>query len=117
MLCLYFLDAERLFKKGYYITNVSPRKAAGACKYFELKLVSNDTAKQAVYFVPNRKVEFESYESNKCSVKINNFSVSRWHGSDDTVIDKSSTVDIVSDTDFKSKEFKKHNKICWGRNC
>ena len=82
-------------------------KAAGARKYFEMKLVSKDTAKRAVCFVPNRKAEFESYESNKIPVKINKFSVSKRYVSDDIVIDKGSTVDIVSDIDFKPKEFNK----------
>lgn len=83
----------------------SPVKAARACKYFDMKLVSKDTAKWAVCFVPNRKAEFESYESNKSPVKINDFSVSRPYRSGDIVKDKGSTVDIVSDIDFKSTEF------------
>ena len=105
MFCLYFIDAKQLFSKGYYITNVSPVKAARACKYFDMKLVSKDTAKWAVCFVPNRKAEFESYESNKSPVKINDFSVSRPYRSGDIVKDKGSTIDIVSDIDFKSTEF------------
>ena len=44
VLCLYFIDVEQLFNKGYYITNVSPVKAAGTCRYSEMKLVSKDTA-------------------------------------------------------------------------
>ena len=63
-----------------------------------------DTTALAVCFVPYREAEFESYENNEGPVKINYFSLSRRHGSD-IVIDKRSTVDIVSDIDFKPNVF------------
>ena len=79
---------------------MSPLKTRGKYKYFEMKLVTKDSARRAVCFAVNRKNEFEKIQNDKSTVKINDCTISNGFGSDDMLIVKLSKIEVVKNTSF-----------------
>ena len=80
---------------------MSPVKTSGKYKYFDMKLVTKDSARRAVCFAVNRKIEFEEIQNNRSPVKINDFTIKNLFGSDDMLIDKHSRIEVLKSASFE----------------
>ena len=79
---------------------MSPIKTSGKYKCFGVKLVTKDSARRVVCFAVNCKNEFEEFQNNKSTVKINDYIISNRFGSDDMVIDKHSKIEVLKNASF-----------------
>ena len=86
---------------AFFINSVSPVKTSGKYKYFDMKLVTKDSARRAVCFAVNRKIEFEEIQYNRSPVKINDFTIRNLFGSDDMLIDKHSKIEVLKSASFE----------------
>ena len=66
-----------------------------------MKLVTKDSARRAVCFAVNRKIEFEEIQNNRSPVKINDFTIRNLFGSDDMLIDKHSKIEVLKSASFE----------------
>ena len=87
---------------------MSPVKTSGKYKYFDIKLVSKDSARRAVCFAVNRKNQFEEIQ-NKSPVKGNDYTIRDRFVSDDMVIDKRSKIEVFQNASFEPV----HIDISW----
>ena len=86
---------------AFFINSVSPVKTSRKCKYFDMKLVTKDSARRAVCFAVNRKNEFQEIQNNKSPVKINDYTISNRFGSDDMLIDERSKIEVLKNALFE----------------
>ena len=86
---------------AFFINSVSPVKTSRKCKYFDMKLVTKDSARRAVCFAVNRKNEFQEIQNNKSPVKINDYTISNRFGSDDMFIDERSKIEVLKNALFE----------------
>ena len=59
------LHTETTNIDAFFINGVSPVKTSGKYKYFDMKLVTKDSARRAVCFAVNRKNEFGEIQNNR----------------------------------------------------
>ena len=86
---------------AFFINSVSPVKTSRKCKYFDMKLVTKDSARRAVCFAVNRKNEFQEIQNNKSPVKINDYTISNRFGSDDMLVDERSKIEVLKNALFE----------------
>ena len=97
----HLLDTETSNIDAFFISSLSPVKTSGKYKYFDMKLVSKDSVRRAVYFAVIRKNEFEEIQNNKSPVKINDYTISNRFGSDDMLIDKHGKIEVLKNESFE----------------
>ena len=75
---------------------MSPVKQ-GRC--FDLRLVSENDDKRAVCFTTDKKNQFQNYQEQKSFLKITNFTVSKKFGSEDILIGRKTSVELIDKPD------------------
>ena len=78
------------------MTNVSPVKHG---RYFDLRLGSKNDDKRTVCFTIDKRNQFQNYQEQKSPLKITNFTVSKKFGSEDVLIGKMTSVELIDKPD------------------
>ena len=74
------------------MTNALPGKQG---RYFDLKLISRNDDKRAVCFTTDKRNQFQHFQEQKSALKIKNFEISKKFGSENILIGKKTSVELI----------------------